>query len=415
MKKSSKEAMSSAVLWKHPHNINDLVTSSFTDPEILTTPETSITVFSTKKTKDGQKVKLTLTISPMGAVKAKTRNYGMKVPSSYENKHIIPERDSGVQRRKDGFETDESDPGMPYLTDNCSLPDFNVEEQRTRTTLTSTGIHHPNYTVQKELEEMGVDNLLRACRPAKCCRRTVINEKPRNALPYPASLMSLPLDKDDLDRIKADVKRTSSNSKYINYNNYQTFNFETYTKFQSDDNFSWKIQRVYEVRFFEIFRTDKSPTPNKKTVSFRNKQRSKRLAALRKEEENEKTKTRNKIPFLPWLTGFDFNLNLFDILRKKQYKNSDVQTAEDDEDVKIIIPTIYKSSRHDESKSFRSDKRKHQSRTSERISISRSNRSRASSYPYKHEDIACFQTNKVVHKGIEQRKNYEILKLNLHL
>lgn len=406
---------SSAVLWKHPQLLSDLATSSLTEAEILTTPQTSITVFSTKKTKDGQKVRLSLTISPIGAPKGKGKQSSSYKTMVYDHRQVIPEKDSSMHARKDGFETDESDPGMPYLADNTSLPDFNLEEQKTRTTLTNSGIAHPDYNIQKELQEMGIENLLKVCRPAKCCRKTVINEKPRNALPYPASLMSLPLDREDLNRIKEDLKRNSSNSKCLK-NNFQTFNFETYTKFQSDDKLPWKIQTMYEVRFFDFLRMDYRPPHQissnnhrrNRAVSSRNKQLSKQLLINVKNEDAVKSKNKNDL--FNWLPNREFSFNIFDIIRKKQRKNAVVQTANDEvtEDIKIITPTIYK---HTKNKSQKSKNVRYHHRPSQiPVSINRHLRSvevnkrmndaELNQFLFDHDDIACFSCDKTSHRGI---------------
>lgn len=393
------------------------MSSSLTEAEILTTPETSITVFSTKKTKDGQKVRLSLTISPIGATKVETKTsakgkVSTKTSLHYETKYVIPEKDSSSQKTKtdtsfyrstkrDGFETDESDPGMPYIADNTSLPNFTTEEQKTRTTLTDTGICHPNQIIQKELEEMGIDNILKICRPAKCCRKTVINEKPRNALPYPASLMSLPLDKDDIIRIKADVRRTTSNSKFINYSKYQTFNFETYTKFQRNDKLlPWKIQTTFEVRFFEIFKMDKKPAPyvnNTKRYASRPQKRH-----VPPKTNTQSSTIKPNTPFYKNVPGFSFNIRLFDMLRRKQFKNSDSQTIDSDnesDNIKILIPTKHKNNvYHPRTSNIKMNNRNRTS-TGFSKSFGIEDIPRKSVFPYKHEDIACFRADKLLHKG----------------
>lgn len=323
-----------AIIKKHSEDISGM-------PGIRT-PETSVTVFSTKKTKDGQKLRLTLTISPMDkdmkieAVpsdypftpegSAKIRDYKKAGFSSspyqtdigvpFRSRDVIPERDYSTKSRRDGFETDESDPGVPYTADQSSLPDFTYKEGMVKTTLTTSGIYHPNINIQKELQDLGLENLIRACRPAKCCRKSVINEKPRNALPYPASLMSLPLDEADLDMIKEIIRQDESNEN-LTKTKYQTFHFkfDRYTNFQRDDKFPWKIPK-YEVRFFEIFKTEKVG----RHAETSNRTRHGNIQPHR---------TRNEKPFFSWLPSCDFNTRFFDVLRKKDTRNACSQTISD--------------------------------------------------------------------------------------
>lgn len=326
----------------------------------MKTPETSVTVFSTKKTRDGQKLRLTLTISPMdkdmrieampseypftpeGPAKRESKKSAGFSPSPYQtdsgvpfrSRDIIPERDyssKSYKSRRDGFDTDESDPGVPYTADQSSLPDFTYKEGMVKTTLTTSGIYHPNINVQKKLQDLGLENLIRACRPAKCCRKSVINEKPRNALPYPASLMSLPLDEADLDMIKEIIRQDESNENYTK-TKYQTFHFkfERYTNFQRDDKFPWKIP-INEVRFFEIFKTEKvgrrAETPNR----------------IRRGNVPQH-QTRNQKPLFSWLPSCDFNSRFFDMLRKKDTRNACCQTRSDSQ--KTHVRNDHKTSLH---------------------------------------------------------------------
>lgn len=383
--------------------------TSLTNAQIVTTPETSITVFSTKKTKDGQKVRLSLTISPMGPDKYDVKTKSKTTIGYGSTRQVIPEKDFPAPRSKiDGFETDESDPGMPYMADNCSLPDFTIDAQKNQTTLTNSGIAHPDTNIQRQLQEMGLENILRVCKPAKCCRRTVINERPRNALPYPASLQSLPLDEDDLNRIKADIKRNSSNAKYINYSKYQTFNFETYTKFQRDDKFPWKIQ-IYEVRFFEFIKMgklpgnlDKRPNQCKQPNKIVHKQ------PIKVQNKNDT----NKFQFLSWLPNREtLNFKFLDGFKKRNFATTSVQTIEtydELDDDSLDVPFITRKPKVRKPVQFLNEDSSHHSHE-DKPKPKRYEQSKIPINPYMHGDIACFNVREKCNKGKAQ---LELILLN---
>lgn len=94
----------------------------------------------------------------------------------------------------------------------CSSLEFDVSVMET--TLQNKGIKHVNQGIVVRLKEMGVNNLLRACRPVKCGRPAVLNEKLRKNLPYSASLTSLPLEETDADIIDQSFKMSFNKIKH---------------------------------------------------------------------------------------------------------------------------------------------------------------------------------------------------------
>ncbi|XP_044258535.1 uncharacterized protein LOC123007351 isoform X2 [Tribolium madens] len=85
----------------------------------------------------------------------------------------------------------------------CSSMEFDVSTVQTR--LREKEIEHKNAHIVLELKQLGVDQILRASKPAKCCRKAILNERQRTALPYCVSLRSLPLMGNDAEVIKQSV------------------------------------------------------------------------------------------------------------------------------------------------------------------------------------------------------------------
>ncbi|XP_008200810.2 uncharacterized protein LOC103315014 isoform X1 [Tribolium castaneum] len=85
----------------------------------------------------------------------------------------------------------------------CSSMEFDVTTVKTR--LREKEIEHKNAHIVLELKQLGVDQILRASKPAKCCRKAILNERQRTALPYCVSLRSLPLMSNDAEVIKQSV------------------------------------------------------------------------------------------------------------------------------------------------------------------------------------------------------------------
>lgn len=86
----------------------------------------------------------------------------------------------------------------------CSSLEFDVTTAESK--IKTRGIKNKNNKILVQLQDFGTDNLLRACRPAKCCRKAVLNEKMKKCLPYAASIRSLPLDDDDMDVINQSLQ-----------------------------------------------------------------------------------------------------------------------------------------------------------------------------------------------------------------
>lgn len=86
----------------------------------------------------------------------------------------------------------------------CSSLDFDVTTAASK--IRSHGMRNRNNKIVVQLQDFGTDNLLRACRPAKCCRKAILNEKMKKCLPYAPSLRSLPLDEDDFSVINESLQ-----------------------------------------------------------------------------------------------------------------------------------------------------------------------------------------------------------------
>lgn len=94
----------------------------------------------------------------------------------------------------------------------CSSLQFDVEVAETR--IKNEGISHDNPNVNSKLQTIGVDNLLRASRPVKCGRKALLNEVPKNCMPYTPSLKSLPLEEFDAEIINQSLDMTLKKSKH---------------------------------------------------------------------------------------------------------------------------------------------------------------------------------------------------------
>nr|XP_022900059.1 uncharacterized protein LOC111413358 isoform X2 [Onthophagus taurus] len=106
--------------------------------------------------------------------------------------------------------SDDSVNDIPYLIDAKSLPQFEHPETVCSSKLFDVKqvdcelrneIKTENQIVKDTLLRINLNALLDSFRPAKCCQKTVLNGKSRGMYPYPASLRSLPLSEEDLDRI----------------------------------------------------------------------------------------------------------------------------------------------------------------------------------------------------------------------
>ncbi|CAH1131178.1 unnamed protein product [Ceutorhynchus assimilis] len=135
------------------------------------------------QTDTGQEFVISLTVSPKDA-----HGFG---DGSY--------RKSTTSIQKQTYFAD--DTYIPLVrTKVCSSLDFDVKTVESR--LRNQGqINNKNNKIVVRLQDFGTENLLRACRPAKCCRKAILNEKLKKCLPYSASIGSLPLDEADFDVI----------------------------------------------------------------------------------------------------------------------------------------------------------------------------------------------------------------------
>lgn len=109
----------------------------------------------------------------------------------------------------------------------CSSLDFDVTIAESK--IRDKGIKNKNNKIVVQLQEFGTDNLLRACRPAKCCRKAILNEKMKKCLPYAPSLQSLPLGDSDIQVINESLEmslqkvKNSMNLKKDFYKNNQVY------------------------------------------------------------------------------------------------------------------------------------------------------------------------------------------------
>lgn len=156
---------------------------------------------------------------------------------------------------------------MPDIARNrvCSSLEFDVN--MVHSTLRVNGISHPNQYVKKRLEALGTDNIIRACRPAKCCRKTILNEKSKLEIPYPASLRSLPLNESDVRVITETINmiepKTGTHSKTHTYHARLEYYARVNSDLDSRSDFPWVIP-TYEIMYFEV-----QGNPKLKDVSSR--------------------------------------------------------------------------------------------------------------------------------------------------
>ncbi|KAF7278123.1 hypothetical protein GWI33_008742 [Rhynchophorus ferrugineus] len=134
-------------------------------------------------------------------------------PKDFEEKKLSL-RD--IFSEEDSFKKDQKEPAPDaayFLEEHviplertkvCSSLDFDVSVADSK--IREQGIKNKNPKIVVKLNDFGIDNLLRACRPAKCCRKSILNEKMKKSLPYPASLRSLPLDDSDINVINESLQ-----------------------------------------------------------------------------------------------------------------------------------------------------------------------------------------------------------------
>lgn len=185
--------------------------------------------------------------------------------------------------KSDGVDSHAS---LPYVPAKSSLPKLDNPEKicsslqfdvrKVPVTFEDSIMKHPNAKVNDALKDVTVAQLLDSFRPAKCCRKTVLNETPHSTMPYAASLRSLPLQESDLTTIR-DIMQSNNVREFFKQ---QTL-FEYYVHFQRniitpDSNnritnggtivpvasrsasHAQRWHRMYQVFFFELFNNKKS-------------------------------------------------------------------------------------------------------------------------------------------------------------
>ncbi|XP_030754612.1 uncharacterized protein LOC115881317 [Sitophilus oryzae] len=201
------------------------------------------------KTETGQDLIISLTVTLQEFENKKLSLRDIFSEDEYANK--------GQQYPPDQYPPDQTmvveDHFIPLeRTKVCSSLDFDVTVEDSK--MRDKGLKNKNAQIVVKLNDFGIDNLLRACRPAKCCRKSVLNEKMKKCMPYPPSLRSLPLDDSDYDVIHQSLQmslqkvKNSTNLKkeyYVNHVNpvhtVMYFHIET-----ADPMISSKIKNVKE-------------------------------------------------------------------------------------------------------------------------------------------------------------------------
>ncbi|KAL1500944.1 hypothetical protein ABEB36_006358 [Hypothenemus hampei] len=197
------------------HNVDSKGTPMCSDEEDDKTTETpllihqniscsKIKLFETAnlclKTEDGQELMISLTITP--------KHLNSSTPKAISLTDIFSDSDNLTkqypleQKPITYFVPDRYVP--LYRTKVCSSLDFDVSLAESR--IRDKRIKNQNNGIVVQLQEIGPDQLLRACRPAKCCRKAVLDEKMKKCLPYAPSVRSLPLDEDDLEVINQSLQ-----------------------------------------------------------------------------------------------------------------------------------------------------------------------------------------------------------------
>ncbi|CAG9832083.1 unnamed protein product [Diabrotica balteata] len=99
-----------------------------------------------------------------------------------------------------------------FRTKICSSMEIDLDNIKTK--LYTTDMQHPSEEVQARLNDIGVHNLLRASRPAKCGRIAVLDEFSNKSIPYAPSLRSLPLDDIDIQFINQSLNMSINKIKH---------------------------------------------------------------------------------------------------------------------------------------------------------------------------------------------------------
>uniref|UniRef100_A0AAR5PX19 MGA conserved domain-containing protein n=1 Tax=Dendroctonus ponderosae TaxID=77166 RepID=A0AAR5PX19_DENPD len=162
------------------------------------------------ETETGQELVISLTVTPKELVGEKlslgdifSDSEGASEPVNSSQKAPASKTNAQPARQRVAYFV--PDRYIPLgRTKICSSLDFDVTTAASK--IRSHGMKNRNNKIVVQLQDFGTDNLLRACRPAKCCRKAILNEKMKKCLPYAASLRSLPLDEDDFSVINESLQ-----------------------------------------------------------------------------------------------------------------------------------------------------------------------------------------------------------------
>lgn len=106
-------------------------------------------------------------------------------------------------------------------------------------------------TYQKNGKTFKITDLVKLAKPAKCCRKSYLNEPLQATAPYPVSLLSLHLDDNDTKLLTKKIKSRVDNSK----------SQITYCTCMRDRNFHIE-QRVFQIAYFTVSRSMKNYSPD---------------------------------------------------------------------------------------------------------------------------------------------------------
>lgn len=99
-------------------------------------------------------------------------------------------------------------------------------EQHRKNLSSSSIIAQDSCIIDKDGKKFKIIDLIKLTKPAKCSRKSYLNEPLQAAIPYPVSLLSLPLDDNDKKLISKKIKANSKSKdkSQITYNSYMKQN-----------------------------------------------------------------------------------------------------------------------------------------------------------------------------------------------
>lgn len=103
-------------------------------------------------------------------------------------------------------------------------------------------------STQKSFKSFRITDLFKVSKPAKCCRKSCLNEQAKPATPYPVSLMSLHLDDNDIDMINKKIRVCSNEPSNDHLK-------PIYTCLQEQLRFPRRFpveRRVFQVMYFQV-------------------------------------------------------------------------------------------------------------------------------------------------------------------